>query len=386
MARTKGMGSEKVATRRGKEKAHSKLTRLAIAAQEETMSDSSEEPQNEKRRKANNEEENTEEENTEEEENNDSDDSDDSDKEVQEKDLQENSEDEEDDSDDDKDDGSEEEGGGNEEEGEDGDEGLEFDEELPKLSDPPPSLHKAFFTENYGFKDEGANPMRLSKWKGKPFDDKKCVALFGKPMGAGGRNGYNWRTCKSKRIKKRVHELMTALYQRDDAPRFLPHKMARGIILEEEKEKVNWAAYGAATNATQRKTHARNMVKLEKAKGGTPAQRGAWRKIQVDPREYHSEICEGMGSSMCGKFADGDEGGSRTEYLARLLAVENLELQAMVEAERVAAQKRETMVKAFDQNNRLGNLNAEEAQEIREGFSKSNVRWHDGGFASEIKS
>jgi hypothetical protein len=75
---------------------------------------------------------------------------------------------------------------------------------------------------------------------------------------------------------------MTALYQREDVMRFLPHKMARGIILEEEKEKVNWAAYGAATNATQRKTHARNMVKFEKAKGGTPAQQGIWRKIQVD--------------------------------------------------------------------------------------------------------
>ena len=192
--------------------------------------------------------------------------------------------------------------------------------------------------------------MRLTKWKGKPFDDKKCVALFGKPAGASGRNGYPWRTCRSKRIKKRVHELMTALYQREDVMRFLPHKMARGIVLEEENEKVNWAAYGAATNATQRKTHARNMVKLERAKEGTAAERGAWRKIPVDPREYHSEICEGKGSSMCGKFTDGDEGGSRKEYLARLLAVENLELEAMIEAERVVAQKRETVVKAFEQN------------------------------------
>jgi hypothetical protein len=75
MARTKGQGSKKVATRGGKEKANSRLTRLAIAAEEETIRDSSEDSQNDKRKEADNEKENTEEE-----ENNDSDDSDDSDK------------------------------------------------------------------------------------------------------------------------------------------------------------------------------------------------------------------------------------------------------------------------------------------------------------------
>lgn len=236
------------------------------------------------------------------------------------------------------------------EEGDEEGDGLEYDDELPKLSDPPPLLGREFFTEKYGFQNEGADPMKLTKWKGQPFDDTKCVALFGEPCGASGRNGYSWKSVKSRRIKKRVHELLTALYQREAVPHLLPHKMARAIVLEEENEKVNWAAYGAATNLTHRKTHARNMVKLGKAKEGTAAQRGAWRKIPVDPRELHSEVCEGRGSSMGAKFADGDEGGSRLEYVARLLAVENVELEARMEAEQVATRSRETVAKAMEHN------------------------------------
>lgn len=358
MARTRGMGANKVAIRCGKEKANSRLTRLALAAENETNSGCSGDSEEDKREEEDNEEGNNEEE--------EDDNSNDSDTEVHLEDTKANNEDEEeeDDSGDDEDDGTdeeardreeeedneEEEEDDDEEEGEEDDEGVEYDDELPKLSDPPPLLGREFFTEKYGFQDEGADPMKLTKWKGQPFDDSKCVALFGEPCGAYGRNGYSWKSVKSRRIRKRVQDLMTALYQREVVPHLLPHKMARGIVLEEENEKVNWAAYGAATNLTQRKTHARNMVKLGKAKEGTAAQRGAWRKIPVDPRELHSEVCEGRGSSMGGKFAEGDEGGSRLEYVARLLAVENLELEARMEAERVATGSRETLAKALEHN------------------------------------
>ena len=60
--------------------------------------------------------------------------------------------------------------------------------------------------------------------------------------------------------------------------------------------------------------------------------RSAWRKLHVDPRELQSEVCEGRGSSMCGIVLEEGECKSRFEYLGRLLLLENLELEARMEA------------------------------------------------------
>ena len=80
----------------------------------------------------------------------------------------------------------------------DGDEDLDFiDDELEKLAEPPSVLTKAHFLEKYGFEDERIVPSRIKKWQGRPFDDSKCVALFGQPVGRGGQYGYNWKGVKS---------------------------------------------------------------------------------------------------------------------------------------------------------------------------------------------
>ena len=111
----------------------------------------------------------------------------------------------------------------------DGDEDLDFiDDELEKLAEPPSVLTKAHFLEKYGFEDEGVVPSQIKKWQGRPFDDSKCVALFGQPVGRGGRYGYNWKGVKSQRIHNKIKDLLQALYQVEVPRPLLPHKMARG--------------------------------------------------------------------------------------------------------------------------------------------------------------
>lgn len=255
---------------------------------------------------------------------------------------------------------------GEEEGGEEEDEFC-VDDELQKLEEPPPILTRADFTALYGFVDDGEVPHRLSKWNGQPFDDSKCVALFGEPVGKDGRYGYSWKDVKSKRIQKRIKELLQALYQRDRLRGLLPHKVARGIVLEEEKVLVNWAACGEETNKTQRQAHARNLIRLqkmkEKVKEKEKVDPNAWRKLHVDPRELQSEVCEGRGSSMGGKILEEQECNSRLDYVGRLLAVENIELEARVDAERQATTAKESHAESLKHH--LGVLNIMKVKQKR---------------------
>lgn len=67
----------------------------------------------------------------------------------------------------------------------------------------------------------------------------------------------------------------------------------------------------------------------------------AWRKIPVDPRELQAEICEGLGSSMGERVIDGGHRTSRAEYLGRIMAVENDELEGRKAAVEKATSRRD---------------------------------------------
>jgi hypothetical protein len=224
------------------------------------------------------------------------------------------------------------------------------EEELEKLANPPPLMFESDFTQKYGFVDDEANPCKLTKWKGEAFDDSKCVNLFGEPIGKDGRNGYPWKSVKPRRIRKRIQELCVALYQRDALPHLLPHKMARGIVLEEEGKLVNWAAYGATTNLSQRLQHARNVLRLQKVKDEGATDPCAWWKIHVDLRELQPEVCKGRGSLMGERVSDGGHRDSRVDYLGRIMAIENKKLEARVAAVEKATRTRDKNATNLQEN------------------------------------
>jgi len=68
---------------------------------------------------------------------------------------------------------------------------FDVDNELVKLSNPPLMLIEEDFMKKYGFKDEGYLSNCLTKWPGKRFDYKKCVAIFGKAMETRRCHSYN---------------------------------------------------------------------------------------------------------------------------------------------------------------------------------------------------
>ena len=175
----------------------------------------------------------------------------------------------------------------------------DVDMELKKMRPPPPTLSKEFFVKTYGFVDEGVIPGHGKVWGGVRFDDNLCVKVFGKVVGKGGRYGYAWKCIPNRKIRQRLEDLLPALYGRQEVPQYIPHKLARAVVLEDSGVVVNWPSYGVEVNKTQRRSHNRNVKRLELLRKslGT-VDRSNWRRIHVNPKELHSEVCEGGGSSF----------------------------------------------------------------------------------------
>lgn len=129
--------------------------------------------------------------------------------------------------------------------------GFSLDKELKKLPNPPPVTASAYLMEKYGFVNDGANPSSLYKWKGEPFDDSKCMTLFDTSISKDGKNGYPWKGMKWRRLRKRIQELLLALFQSHTPSLLITHRMVTRLALEEMGELMNWAAYGKKNNVSQ---------------------------------------------------------------------------------------------------------------------------------------
>ena len=100
-----------------------------------------------------------------------------------------------------------------------------------------------------------------------------------------GHGGYCWSDCKVREIVNRIKYLHPIVYQHgvDEIPRCVTKQFMVGIVLEYQKNLVNWALYGQETNNSQRRKYEEDLSKLQYAIN-TKAQvtKRSWRSLKVD--------------------------------------------------------------------------------------------------------
>ena len=106
------------------------------------------------------------------------------------------------------------------------------------------------------------NPHRCRK--DKEISDKTMQDLGLKAEGVRGRGRYYWSDCKVREIVNHIKYLHPIVYQHgaDEIPRCVTKQFMVGIVLEYQKNLVNWALYGQETNNNQRQKYEQDLSKL----------------------------------------------------------------------------------------------------------------------------
>ena len=104
------------------------------------------------------------------------------------------------------------------------------------------------------------NPHRCRK--DKEISDKTMQDLGLKAEGVRGSGGYSWSDCKACEIRNCIKYLHPILYQHgaDEIPRCITKQFMVDIVLEYQKNLVNWALYRQETNNSQRRKYEQNIT------------------------------------------------------------------------------------------------------------------------------
>lgn len=161
----------------------------------------------------------------------------------------------------------------------------ELEELISTLKPPPDILTWEDFRDRYDLQSgpNSINPHRCRK--DKDISDKAMHDLGFRPEGAKGRGGYSWADVKVREIVNRIKFLHPIVYQHrpDEIPRCVTKQFAVGIVLEYEKNDVNWALYGQETNNSQRRKYEQDLTKLQHAiNTNANVTKRSWRSLKVD--------------------------------------------------------------------------------------------------------
>ena len=153
------------------------------------------------------------------------------------------------------------------------------------LKAPPDLLTWEDFRDRYNLEcsPNSINPHRCRK--DKDISDKTMQELGFRPEGVKGRGGYSWSDCKVREIVNRIRYLHPIVYQHgpDEIPRSVTKQFAVGVVLEYQKNSVNWALYGQETNNSQRRKYEQDLSKLQFAiNTGARVTKRTWRSLKVD--------------------------------------------------------------------------------------------------------
>ena len=156
---------------------------------------------------------------------------------------------------------------------------------ISNLKSPPDLLTWEDFKDRYHL-ECGPNSINLHRCrKNKEISDKTMQDLGLKAEGVRGRGGYCWSDCKVREIVNRIKYLHPIVYQHgaNEIPRCVTKQFMVGIVLEYQKNLVNWALYGQETNNSQRRKYEQDLSKLQYAIN-TKAQvmKQSWRSLKVD--------------------------------------------------------------------------------------------------------
>ncbi|KAG0621716.1 hypothetical protein M758_3G043400 [Ceratodon purpureus] len=153
------------------------------------------------------------------------------------------------------------------------------------LKSPPDVLTWEDFRDRYNLEcgPNSINPHRCRK--DKDISDKTMLEFGLKPEGVRGRGGYSWSDCKVREIVNRIKYLHPIVYQHgpEEIPRCVTKQFASGVVLEYQKNLVNWALYGQETNNSQRRKYEQDLAKLQFAiNTGAKVTKRTWRSLKVD--------------------------------------------------------------------------------------------------------
>ena len=129
---------------------------------------------------------------------------------------------------------------------------------LAAMKKPPPLRDVAFFV-SAGLSDSGINPHRMKC--GREVSKAQLEALFGKEAT---RSNYRYTDCRDIRVREKVERIWPLCYGRKgmEGVKLLSLEFAMGIVADELKKKVDWAAFAEETNRTQRSKFTKRLNKL----------------------------------------------------------------------------------------------------------------------------
>ncbi|KAG0619907.1 hypothetical protein M758_4G174300 [Ceratodon purpureus] len=161
----------------------------------------------------------------------------------------------------------------------------DLQEVIDGLKSPPDVLTWEDFRDRYDLEcgPNSINPHRCRK--DKDISDKTMLEFGLKPEGVKGRGGYSWSDCKVREIVNRIKYLHPIVYQHgpEEIPRCVTKQFAVGVVLEYQKNLVNWALYGQETNNSQRRKYEQDLSKLQFAiNTGAKVTKRTWRSLKVD--------------------------------------------------------------------------------------------------------
>jgi hypothetical protein len=118
---------------------------------------------------------------------------------------------------------------------------------VPEIYDVHPLFHKDF-VEKYDLCFEGLCPKCIKVSKDVTLED--VLNNFGQVVN---RNGYNYVHCENLELVVKVERLFMIIHQKSCVPAtwIILVGMARGIVCEENRKKMNWAAYAGWRNGKQ---------------------------------------------------------------------------------------------------------------------------------------
>jgi hypothetical protein len=126
----------------------------------------------------------------------------------------------------------------------------EVDDKIHNLTKPPSMRDEAYFCDVCGLYNRGTNPHRLQVKKHILLSS--LHGLFGEGRG---RSGFKYTDCEDANVRRFLEDIWPICYERVGMPasKLIAKEFCLGIVAQfHQKMDVDWAAFAAETNASQR--------------------------------------------------------------------------------------------------------------------------------------
>lgn len=189
-----------------------------------------------------------------------------------------------------------------------------------------------------GFWGSGAKPSAIRLSKQVTVDE--CEALFGSPQGQ--RQKFRYTACTDREMVAKIEAYWPGLHSKSEMPNncLLSMEFIMGMIAEDKKIKVNWAAFGVEQNIKQRAGSAKGVIELShdlEESGGLGLQSvGCASGSKMTGSE---SVEKSLASEISAERRSGEDSGGLTTAWSQKLASEVLDLLHLASVEWYASRQ-----------------------------------------------